>query len=173
MSWPDPRPGLVIRYSYLWRREADAGREEGVKDRPCAIVLAIETTAGETTVYALPITHTPPSDPADAVECRATIAFKNSRHQVVVFGRGQTQEVDVMRLMAGAMSDVGQSWVQALVDQESQDVLEPDAGGAFKGSAGRRRRVVDFNVKPKSIRRLGRPRRGCAAAQSRARPSLR
>ena len=73
MSWPDPRPGLVIRYSYLWRREAEAGREEGVKDRPCAIFLAIETTAGETTVYALPITHTPPSDPADAVECRATI----------------------------------------------------------------------------------------------------
>ena len=41
MSWPEPRPGLVIRFSYLWKPEADAGRVEGVKDRPCAIVLAV------------------------------------------------------------------------------------------------------------------------------------
>jgi len=37
---------LVIRFSYLWKREADAGREEGVKDRPCAVVIAIEGRAG-------------------------------------------------------------------------------------------------------------------------------
>lgn len=60
MSWPQPRPGLVIRYAYLWRREADAGRDEGVKDRPCAIIVAVKTEAGETMVYALPLTHTPP-----------------------------------------------------------------------------------------------------------------
>ena len=41
MSWPVPRPGLVIRYSYLWESEAGAGREEGVKDRPCAIILVM------------------------------------------------------------------------------------------------------------------------------------
>ncbi|MGH8294414.1 MAG: hypothetical protein ACRETZ_02760 [Steroidobacteraceae bacterium] len=41
MSFPDPRPGLVIRYAYLWKREHDAGREEGSKGRPCAIVLSI------------------------------------------------------------------------------------------------------------------------------------
>jgi hypothetical protein len=41
VSWPVPRPGLVIRYSYLWESEARQGREEGVKDRPCAIVLVI------------------------------------------------------------------------------------------------------------------------------------
>lgn len=46
MTWPTPRPGLVIRFSYLWKREADAGREEGVKDRPCAVVIAIEGRAG-------------------------------------------------------------------------------------------------------------------------------
>jgi hypothetical protein len=68
MTWPIPRAGLVIRYSYLWRREAEAGRDEGVKDRPCAIVVAVKTEAGETIVYALPITHTPPRAGDDALE---------------------------------------------------------------------------------------------------------
>jgi hypothetical protein len=88
VSWPDPRPGLVIRYSYLWRREAEAGREEGVKDRPCAIIVAIETEAGETTVYALPITHSPPSDPEDAVELPETtktrLGLDSERSWIVV-----------------------------------------------------------------------------------------
>ena len=46
MTWPAPQPGLVVRFSYLWKREADAGREEGVKDRPCAVVIAIEGKEG-------------------------------------------------------------------------------------------------------------------------------
>jgi len=33
-----PEVGLVIRHGYLWWNEARAGREEGVKDRPCVIV---------------------------------------------------------------------------------------------------------------------------------------
>ncbi len=68
MSWPPPRAGLVIRYSYLWHSEAAAGREEGVKDRPCAIVLAVENEGGDTVVYVLPVTHSPPTAPDDAVE---------------------------------------------------------------------------------------------------------
>jgi len=32
VSFPEPYVGLVIRYSYLWKREFDAGREEGTKD---------------------------------------------------------------------------------------------------------------------------------------------
>jgi len=68
VSWPEPRPGLVIRYSYLWRREAEAGRDEGVKDRPCAVLVAVKTEVGETIVYVLPITHTPPRRAGDALE---------------------------------------------------------------------------------------------------------
>ncbi len=71
MSWPEPRPGLVIRYAYLWHREARAGREEGVKDRPCAVVLAHADEDGRTRVYVLPITHTPPAD--EAVEIPAAV----------------------------------------------------------------------------------------------------
>ena len=68
MSWPSPTPGLVIRYAYLWRREALTGSEEGAKDRPCAIVAAIKRENDETTVYVLPITHSPPGRDEDALE---------------------------------------------------------------------------------------------------------
>ncbi|BDV36740.1 hypothetical protein [Methylocystis iwaonis] len=64
MSFPTPEPGLVIRYSYLWAREHDEGREEGVKDRPCAIVLATADQDGKTQVVVVPVTHSPPEDPA-------------------------------------------------------------------------------------------------------------
>jgi hypothetical protein len=68
VSFPEPYPGLVIRYSYLWKREFDAGRDEGTKDRPCAIVMAVTDEDGEKEVWVLPITHSAPADPADAIE---------------------------------------------------------------------------------------------------------
>lgn len=68
MSLPAPEPGLVIRYSYLWANEHDRGQEEGVKDRPCAVLLATRTEEGDLRVIVLPITHVPPRDPAEAVE---------------------------------------------------------------------------------------------------------
>ena len=35
------RQGLVIRYDFLWPEEQAAGKQEGVKDRPCVVVAAI------------------------------------------------------------------------------------------------------------------------------------
>jgi PemK-like, MazF-like toxin of type II toxin-antitoxin system len=53
----------------LWHDEHKAGRDEGRKDRPCVITLTVERPANDTTiVVVLPITHTPPDDPASAVE---------------------------------------------------------------------------------------------------------
>jgi len=68
VSFPEPYVGLVIRYSYLWKREADAGRDEGTKDRPCAIVMAVVDDDGEKEALVLPITHSLPANPADAIE---------------------------------------------------------------------------------------------------------
>jgi hypothetical protein len=68
VSLPVPKPGLVIRYAYLWEAEARQGREEGVKDRPCAIVLVVLRDGDNPIVRVLPVTHTPPVDPADALE---------------------------------------------------------------------------------------------------------
>ncbi len=71
MTFPTPAPGLVIRYSYLWRSEHLRGQEEGVKDRPCAVLLAMTDDEGEQKVIVLPVTHTPPNHPAHAVEIPA------------------------------------------------------------------------------------------------------
>lgn len=69
MPIPNPEAGLVISYAYLWHHEHQAGREEGRKDRPSVIVLAVNReTDGATLVTVLPITHSPPTDPASAVE---------------------------------------------------------------------------------------------------------
>jgi hypothetical protein len=71
---PKPVTGLILRYSYLWRREYLEGRDEGQKDRPCAIVAALRVDdAGDTRVLVLPITHTPPDHPALAVEIPAAV----------------------------------------------------------------------------------------------------
>jgi hypothetical protein len=61
MALPEPEPGLVICYSYLWHHEHDAGAEEGRKDRPCAIVVSRADEAGDTSVLVVPITHTRPA----------------------------------------------------------------------------------------------------------------
>jgi hypothetical protein len=65
---PDPIPGLVIRYSYLWQAEFLSGREDGEKVRPCAIVAAVRKTPAGLTVLVLPITHSPPRSKALAME---------------------------------------------------------------------------------------------------------
>jgi hypothetical protein len=73
VGFPNPVPGLVIRYSYLWAEDHRRGREEGVKDRPCAIILITAKTQDGPAVTVLPITHAPPSDPNLAVEIPAAV----------------------------------------------------------------------------------------------------
>lgn len=74
MSLPVPKPGLVIRYSFLWSHEQAAGAEEGAKDRPCAIVVAVRRLeTGEIDTVVAPITHALPEDPAASIEIPAAI----------------------------------------------------------------------------------------------------
>lgn len=68
MTLPAPEAGLVIRYAYLWLREHREGREEGSKDRPCAIVLSTQTADAGMRVRVLPVTHSPPVNEAEAME---------------------------------------------------------------------------------------------------------
>lgn len=69
MALPRPEPGLVIALNYLWRREAEEGREEARYPRPCVIVLAIETKAlGPNTIVTVPITHSAPRGDTSAIE---------------------------------------------------------------------------------------------------------
>jgi hypothetical protein len=72
-----PEIGQVICYDYLWKGEQEAGRTEGVKDRPCAIVIASNAkTENHYEVVVCPITHTPPHRDEKAVE----LPYKVCRH---------------------------------------------------------------------------------------------
>jgi hypothetical protein len=71
--FPKPLAGQIISYAYfsyayLWQSEHQRGQEEGLKDRPCAVILVITTEDGDDRVTVLPITHTPPTRPEFAIE---------------------------------------------------------------------------------------------------------
>ncbi|TDX76184.1 hypothetical protein EDE05_11765 [Neorhizobium sp. R1-B] len=68
----EPKVGWLFRYSYIWHWQHLEGREEADKDRP-VLVLAIVATLedGTPAVRVSPVTHSPPSDPQDAVEIPA------------------------------------------------------------------------------------------------------
>ena len=89
MTLPKPEAGLVIRYSYLWYDEHLAGREDGTKDRPCAIILVVAGQPEERErVLVLPVTHTQPRDPTEAIEIPSVIKQRiglDSERSWVVF----------------------------------------------------------------------------------------
>ena len=87
MPLPEPRPGLVIRYDYLWTREAAAGRDQG-KERPACLVAAMDSAASPRFVVILPITHARPDKDAVGVEIpakvRAALGLDDAPRWVIV-----------------------------------------------------------------------------------------
>jgi hypothetical protein len=81
-------PGLVISYAYLWYSEYERGRDEGEKDRPCAVILTTLNQDDETIVSVLPVTHSPPQYPDEAVELplpvKRRLGLDEARSWVVV-----------------------------------------------------------------------------------------
>ena len=92
---------MGIKYAYLWTHEHERGLEEGSKDRPAAILLALAKEPrssspegdsakeeGEISVLAVPITHTPPHLPLDALEIppetKRRLGLDDDRSWVVV-----------------------------------------------------------------------------------------
>ena len=86
ISEDPPVAGTVLRYRYLWKREADQGRDEGEKDRPVALILSRGPEESECIV--VPITHSPPYDPVTAIEIpeaeRARLGLDSDRCWIVV-----------------------------------------------------------------------------------------
>lgn len=72
MAIPEPSPGLLVRYDYLWSREAVAGRVQG-KDRPACLVAASDSDTRPRFVVLLPITHSPPLGDTLAIEIPAKV----------------------------------------------------------------------------------------------------
>lgn len=69
---PEPKPGLVVRYDYLWAQESAQGRRQG-KDRPACLVAASDSAVRPRYVVLLPITHTAPSGETIGIEIPATV----------------------------------------------------------------------------------------------------
>lgn len=60
MSLDEFRSGCVIRFPYLWVREAERGETEGRKPRPVAVGVRIARPKGEDVLVLFPITsHRP------------------------------------------------------------------------------------------------------------------
>lgn len=72
MALPEPKPGLVIRYDYLWSHAAAAGRDQG-KERPACLVAASDSSVRPRFVVILPITHSPPDDDTVGIEIPAKV----------------------------------------------------------------------------------------------------
>ena len=67
MVLPEPKPGLVVRYDYLWTHVAAVGRDQG-KTRPACLVAATDQAVLPRHVVLLPITHTRPAGDTVGIE---------------------------------------------------------------------------------------------------------
>lgn len=63
-----PHVGSLIRYAYLWADDAARGQEEGIKDRPCAVVITATDEEGGQVLYVMPVTHSHPRADDLAIE---------------------------------------------------------------------------------------------------------
>lgn len=66
MPFPEPKPGPVINYSYLWRSEFEKGPA-------CVVILAVQDVDGEQVVTVAPVTHSPPMTDMSAIEMSAPV----------------------------------------------------------------------------------------------------
>lgn len=72
MPLPEPKPGLVIRYDYLWTQKASAGRDQG-KERPACLLAAADSSVSPRFVVILPIAHRQPDREAVGIEIPAPV----------------------------------------------------------------------------------------------------
>jgi hypothetical protein len=88
VALPNPEPGLVVSFAYLWHSEYEQGRYEGVKYRPCVIVISVQALSGRHMVTVAPVTHSAPTRPDDAIEIPADtkrrLGLDDARSWVVV-----------------------------------------------------------------------------------------
>jgi len=84
VALPRPEPGLVVRYDYLWLREAALGR----KERPACLIAASDASAEPRFVVILPITHAQPRGETVGIEIptrvRQSLGLDDARCWIVV-----------------------------------------------------------------------------------------
>jgi len=98
----EPEPGLVVRYDFLWSDERARGRDQGAKDRPCAIVVATAWRSdGTRDVVLCPITRSPVGPGESGVAVPPAVA----RHLGLDDAQSwiKTHEVNVLTWEAGRL----------------------------------------------------------------------
>ena len=55
----------------MWADDHRRGAEEGIKNRPCALVAATRRDGDRIVAIVVPVTHSPPADPETAIEIPA------------------------------------------------------------------------------------------------------
>jgi hypothetical protein len=87
VALPEPKPGLVFRYDYLWNREAASGRDQG-EERPACLLAASDSTTNPRFVVILPITHAAPTNETVGIEIpakvRQAIGLDDARCWVII-----------------------------------------------------------------------------------------
>jgi hypothetical protein len=106
VAFPEPKPGLVVRYDDLWTHQAAARRDQG-KHRPACLVAARDSQTRPRLVVLLPITHKPPDGDTIGIEIPAkvkqAIGLDDARSwhycQSLVAATGIERDLQAMRQM--------------------------------------------------------------------------
>lgn len=95
MATFEPETGLVIRYRYLWQRQALAGEETGRKARPVCVVIPVGATG--TDVVLFPLTTQPPGPDRLAVQVpeteRRRLRLNGDRPAWIILDEGNRDEL--------------------------------------------------------------------------------
>lgn len=95
MTTFEPETGLVIRYHYLWQRQALAGEETGRKVRPVCVVIPVGATG--TDVVLFPLTTQPPGSDRLAVQVpeteRRRLRLKGDGPAWIILDEGNRDEL--------------------------------------------------------------------------------
>lgn len=113
-SYDDYQNGTLVHYQFLWSHEANRGQEEGVKRRPCAIILRSPNPHSDR-IFLIPVTTKEPEVNTPALEI---------------------PELEARRM---GLADPIRRWIvlnEINVDEIPSYVLEPNAkigqiGGSF------------------------------------------
>jgi hypothetical protein len=137
MARPQPEPGLVIPYVYLWRREYEAGEETGRKLRPgLIIVVVVQAAQGAPRVAVCPITTQTPDATRAAIEVpprvRAHLGLDAAKSWIICdeYNEFDWPGVDLGQTPKG-VDHFGYA-PDALINRVREEVLAARARGALK-----------------------------------------
>lgn len=142
-----PVGGLVIRYDYLWASEEAQGREEGSKNRPCAVVVAIPQSDTEPLrAIVCGITHAEPPPGDNAVEIPQTV-----KNHLGLDGEPSwvvTSEVNVVDWEdPGIIPVASGQWTYGMIPRQLAEQIRANVMGHAKG------RNLPMTDRPKIERR--------------------